>query len=143
MTSKLTPHLSLLDNSFLVNRKRIKGDILLEQVDSFINWSKLTALCEKTLSGFSRDSKGTSVRFCLKCLFLQFLYNLKSADLEDVITDRLSFQRFLGINFVCEQIDFASVRKFREGLMEHGMYDTLFEPVLSELGNKGFILNKG
>ncbi|MCP4458935.1 MAG: transposase [Cytophagales bacterium] len=34
-----------------------------------------------------------------KMLFVQYLYNLSDPELEDPIYDRLSFQRFVGVDF--------------------------------------------
>jgi len=39
------------------------------------------------------------IEFSLKCLILQYIYNLSDPALEDALVDRLSFQRFPGIGF--------------------------------------------
>jgi len=47
------------------------------------------------------------IQFSLKCLILQYLYNLSDPALEDSLVDRLSFQRFLGISFETDITDFT------------------------------------
>ncbi|NOX38640.1 MAG: IS5 family transposase, partial [Calditrichaeota bacterium] len=81
--------------------------------------------------------------YSLKCLFLQYLYNLSDPQLEDALIDRLSFQRFLGISFEEEIPDFTTIWRFRERLAKSGVLDKLFEHILNMLEEKGLILRRG
>ncbi|MCP4458273.1 MAG: transposase [Cytophagales bacterium] len=47
-----------------------------------------------------------------KMLFVQYLYNLSDPELEDPIYDRLSFQRFVGVDFFQQIPDFTTLWRF-------------------------------
>ena len=79
----------------------------------------------------------------LKCLILQYIYNLSNPALEDALIDRLSFQRFLGISFDTELPDFTRIWRFRERLIRANLLDEIFTSVLQQLDGKNFILRRG
>jgi len=76
-------------------------------------------------------------------LFVQYLYNLSDPELEDQLYDRLSFQRFLGLDFSKHIPDFTSLWRFKERLVEMKLMDELFESILSSLEAKGLLIKKG
>ena len=91
----------------------------------------------------NRGRPSLPIIFALKCLVLQYLYNLSDPALEDALIDRLSFQRFLGISFDTEIPDFTTVWRFRERLVKANLLDKIFESVLKQLDKRNIILRKG
>ena len=79
----------------------------------------------------------------LKCLVLQYLYNLSGPALEDALIDRLSFQRFLGISFDNEIPDFTTIWRFRERLIKADLLEEIFNNILKQLDKRKVILRKG
>jgi len=94
-----------------------------------------------------KDSKlgrpSLPIIFALKCLILQYLYNLSDPALEDALIDRFSFQRFLGISFDTEIPDFTTIWRFRERLIKAKLLDKILEIVLKDLDKRNIILRKG
>ncbi len=59
------------------------------------------------------------------------------------ILDRLSFQRFLGINLCDDAPDAKSIWHYREQLTRKGVVEELFELFYQVLEEKGLIAEKG
>ena len=73
---------------------------------------------------------------CLHCL--QLWYNLSDPGLEDAVHDRLSFQRFLGLDLLHQRVpDEATVLHFRSLLESHGLAERIFAKINESLAAKG------
>jgi len=103
--------MSLIDAvmSFSRRRKVSKATATLGEIDEVIDWPelvKIVSVLDKT-----REGKGgrppISFEIKLKMLFLQYTFNFSDEELEDQVIDRLSFQRFAGLDFDAEIPDFA------------------------------------
>lgn len=136
--------LSLLDGAFnRRSRKPSRTDNLLKRIDEFVDWNKLVDVCTVVFKDSKRGRPTTPIIFSIKSLFLQFLYGLSDPALEDALTDRHSFQKFLGIGFDEEVPDFTTIWRFRERLVKKQLYDRLFEIIVADLDTRGIILRRG
>ena len=117
MIGKQKSQFSLLDSAFSARTKRSRTDKLLKNINNFVNWDNLESICMRMYKDTNRGRPSLPIVFGLKCLVLQFLYNLSDPALEDALIDRLSFQRFLGISFDTEIPDFTTIWRFRERLI--------------------------
>jgi len=79
----------------------------------------------------------------IKMLFIQHLYNLSDPELEDQVNDRLSFQKFTGIDFNTTVPDYSTIWRFKERLVEEKLNDQLFELILSFMEQAGLLVKKG
>lgn len=117
----------------------------LEKINRIVQWDEILEIVKVT----DRTSKQTGgaphkdLLVKVKMLFLQHLYNLSDPELEDQVNDRLSFQKFLGIDFRTTIPDFSTIWRFRERLIEKQLNDKLFEKILSYIDSRGLILKKG
>jgi IS5 family transposase len=143
MIGKPKSQISILDGAFNTRKKRCRSDALLEKINAFIQWDELSEVCKGIYKNSRRGRPTTAIVFSLKCLVLQYLYNLSDPALEDALIDRLSFQRFLGISFDEEIPDFSTIWYFRERLVKANLLDTLFETILHELESRNLIVRKG
>lgn len=143
MIGKQKSQISLLDSAFSRRRKRSRSDERLKKIDAFVDWDKLEAICKQAFSDTKRGRPTVPIKISLKCLILQYLYNLSDPELEDALIDRLSFQRFLGISFDEEIPDFTTHWRFRERLVKAELLDEIFEAVLDGLNKRDIILRKG
>ncbi len=78
-----------------------------------------------------------------KMLVLQSLYNLSDDQTEYQVRDRLSFQRFLGLNPDDTMPDSKTLWLFREQLAQHGLVEKLFNTFDQQLWYSGFIPKGG
>jgi IS5 family transposase len=70
-------------------------------------------------------------------LILQSLYNLSDEQIEYQVRDRMSFTRFLGLEFEDDVADGTTLWLFREKLAQAGLVETLFERFNQHLNAKG------
>jgi len=143
MVGKPKSQVSLLDSAFSRRKKRSRSDSLLQKIDKFVDWRQLEAICLPMYKASRRGRPTIPIEFSLKCLILQYLYNLSDPALEDALVDRLSFQRFLGISFESEIPDFTTIWRFRERLSKAGLLDQVFDAVVEQLEQRNSILRRG
>lgn len=78
-----------------------------------------------------------------KVLVLQRLFNLSDEQTEYQITDRMSFQRFLGLSLGEKVPDAKTIWLFRNTLTESGIIENLFSQFNRMLEERGMITHKG
>ena len=143
MIGKQKSQISLLDSAFNARTKHSRTDKLLKKIDKFVNWENLESICKSMYKDTKRGRPSLPIVIALKCLVLQYLYNLSDPALEDALIDRLSFQRFLGISFDNEIPDFTTIWRFRERLIKADLLEEIFNNILKQLDKRKVILRKG
>jgi len=78
-----------------------------------------------------------------RALLLQSLYGLSDRELEEVLGDRLSFKRFVGLSLEDAVPDHTVLNRFRNRLVEQGLLEKLFGELDRQLENAGLILKRG
>jgi IS5 family transposase len=118
----------------------------LERLNKYINWEGLREILTRTLK---KEPKGLGGRppfdyvMMFKILVLQKLYNMADDKTEYQIKDRLSFQRFLGLQ-LCDTVpDAKTIWHFREELNKGNMLETVFTGFVEQLEDKGIITRSG
>ena len=118
----------------------------LEKLNRHINWEGLRRILTKA---FKKKANGLGGRppfdyvMMFKILVLQKLYNMADDKTEYQIKDRLSFQRFLGLQ-LCDTVpDAKTIWHFREELKNANKLDTIFYEFVAELERKGIVTHSG
>lgn len=62
--------------------------------------------------------------------------------MEDQVNDRLSFQRFAGINYTTTVPDFTTIWHFKEALIREGLMEKLFGLIIGRIARKGAVGKK-
>jgi len=78
-----------------------------------------------------------------KALLLQSLYGLSDAELEEALSDRLSFRRFVGLSLEDATPDHTTLCRFRLKLIDAGLLEKLFAELDRQLDQAGVILKRG
>lgn len=78
-----------------------------------------------------------------KILILQRLFNISDDQTEFLITDRMSFQRFLGLALGSPVPDAKTIWYFREQLTKNGVIDELFKDFNRLVESQGLIARQG
>jgi IS5 family transposase len=73
-----------------------------------VNWQRF----EKLLAGFNHDGLGRPALVLYKALLLHSLYGLSPRELEEALTDRLSFRRFGGLSLEEGVPDHSALSRF-------------------------------
>lgn len=79
----------------------------------------------------------------LKIVFLQKCFGLSDPMAEEMLKDRISFRRFVGLSFDDRTPDHSTISIFRKRLLDHGHGVTLLDQTVAALSNKGLILREG
>lgn len=126
---------SLLGNNLKLNQR-------LDKVNGLVDWKPL----EKRLNRIYSSPKGRPshpVLLLFKCLLLQTWYNLSDYALEEILDDRLSFRRFVGLSAAGRAPDHSVFSRFRDQLIAHQLHEKLFAELDSQLERKNLIIKKG
>lgn len=79
----------------------------------------------------------------VKCVLLAKWFGLSDPALEEMLRDRLSFRRFVGLSLEDTTPDETTFVRFRARLMERGHGSTLFDAVKRVLQERGVLLKEG
>ena len=136
--------MSLFSEEAQLNRLSKLGDSL-EKL-KIIDFEAFRPLLEKAFQK-ERKSKAGRPAFDLvmmfKILILQCLFNLSDDQTEYQITDRMSFQRFLGLSLGERVPDAKTIWLFRDTLTKAGIISELFSRFGEMLASKGIITHTG
>jgi len=136
--------LSILDQWASQSGQVSRSTERLSEIAEWINWDPLYEIARKIdKTGPQGGQPRKPVRWMVRGLFLQHLYQLSDPQLEDQLIDRLSFRRFAGLPLDQKVPDFSTFWRFRETLAEQDHLEELFTEVTRQLESKGLILRRG
>lgn len=136
--------LSILDQWATQSGQISRSTERLAEIDEWIDWAPLYEIGRKIdKTGPAGGQPRKPVRWMIRGLFLQHLYQLSDPQLEDQLIDRLSFRRFAGLPLDQKVPDFSTFWRFREELAREGHLEDLFGEVTGQLEAKGLILKRG
>jgi IS5 family transposase len=127
-------------------RKLSKLGDSLEKLNGHIKWEEFRATLTKALAKQAHGFGGRppyDYVMMFKILILQKVYNISDDQTEYQINDRLSFQRFIGIQLYDTVPDAKTVWHFREELKEAGVLEQIFDSFTEKLDGKGIITHSG
>jgi transposase, IS5 family len=79
----------------------------------------------------------------LKVVFLQKCFGLSDPMAEEMLQDRISFRKFVGLSMDDKTPDHSTISTFRDRLRKKGHGSTLFDEALAILKERGLVLNTG
>lgn len=135
----------LFDQQFRLEELSKMGDPL-EALDKAIDFEKFRPSLESAFSHINRSKGGRPPYdrvMMFKALVIKSMYNLSFEKLEYLIKDRLSFQRFLGIDLSNRVPDANTYWDFNEALLKGKVHDQIFDLYTAQLQNQGLIVNAG
>ena len=118
----------------------------LEVLDHAIPWETFRPVLSKALRKFKKSNAGRKSYdsvFMFKILVLQSLYNLSDDQTEFQIKDRLSFMRFLCLDFEDTVPDAKTLWLFRDTLSSKNAIDKLFRRFNRYLDSEGLFARQG
>jgi len=121
------------------------GDQLIAMKEK-INWELFREKIEKAIrkADYSRGGRPPwDVILMFKIVMLQQWYNLSDESVEYQINDRLSFQRFLGLECGDKVPDCNTLWDFKQALADTGIDRELFDLFNEYLDEKGIIAHNG
>ena len=116
-----------------------------DKCNELIPWSELAEPL-KDMYRNNTNKGGASnypVVMMVKCMMLQKWFNLSDPMLEEMLDDRISFRKFIGLTLEDKSPDETTFVEFRKRLRKHGHVLTLFDKTIEILKSKGVILEEG
>jgi IS5 family transposase len=114
----------------------------LDRIGALLDWAAI----ERLLSGIRRGEVGAPpypALLMFKALLLQQWYGLSDPELEEALTDRLSFRRFIGLGTEQAGPDHSTLWRFRQTLEQAVLARQLFGEITRQLDTKGLVLRQG
>jgi IS5 family transposase len=121
------------------------GDSLVG-LNAHINWESFRPQLERVHDKKRKSKAGAKpfdVVLMFKILILQQLHNLSDDKIEYQILDRLSFMRFLGLDFKQGVPDSKTIWLFRERLKNLNLTEILFAEFHTQLASLGYVAREG
>ena len=137
--------LGFFDVELRVQWLEAKGNPL-SRLDAVIEWESFRPLLAQALD---KPAKGPGGRPAndpvkmFKMLVVQRYYNLSDEQAEYQVSDRLSFQRFVGWTVADKVPDANTLWDFREALVSAGVFERLFEQFVQQLHAQGLLAQEG
>ena len=114
----------------------------LEKIAALVDWAAFEGLLGEVYAApVGRPSYGPLV--LLRCLLLQQWYRLSDPGLEEALSDRLSFRRFVGLALADPVPDHSTLSRFRSELVRRGLAERLLAELNRQLDAKGLIVKTG
>lgn len=118
------------------------GNAQLERIEQVIDWAPIAAALSRVYdAAVGRPSFQPLSMF--KILLLQHWYGIGDPEAEEMVADRLSFRRFVGIGYGERVPDHSTICRFRGELVRQDLGAKLFALVTEQLGQRGFVLKVG
>lgn len=114
----------------------------LERIAALVDWTTLARLLGEVYAApVGRPSYGPLV--LLRCLLLQQWYRLSDPGLEEALSDRLSFRRFVGLALADPVPDHSTLSRFRSELVRRGLSERLLAELNRQLDARGLMVKTG
>jgi len=125
-------------------KKKIRAKVFLNEMDQVIPYKIFLEKIESKYNSWAKTGRPkTNLKLMLKIYFLQQFYELWDLAMEEAIYDRLSFQEFLWIDTLSNNIpDETTILNFRHFLEENELQDVLFDEVLNLLKEKDLFFSR-
>lgn len=117
-----------------------------ELCDQYIPFAQLAAAVADVFDDRDRSKGGAPhwpLLTMIKILFLQKVFGLSDPMTEEMLQDRISFRRFVGLSFDDKTPDHSTLSVFRKRLRDRGHGSTLFEQAVAILEQQGLVLHNG
>ena len=114
----------------------------LERIAQTVDWGGIEHILAKLRSG-ERGAPPYPGLLMFKALLLQQWYQLSDPGLEQALSDRLSFRRFLGLRLEDPTPDHSTLWRFREALKDSGVDQALFDELQRQLDARGLLIKHG
>ena len=130
------------------NRRCVsRREQFLETMDSTIPWTVWVGLIEPHYYASGPGKKGRKAKpiaTMLRMYLLQVWFSLSDEGVEEAIHDSYAMRRFMGLDFVVEQVpDATTLLHFRHLLEKHQLGEKLFEAQNEIFDQEGWIMRGG
>lgn len=128
----------------LAHKKKLRCEKFLDEMKAVIPWNKLCNVIKPHYSKGNLGRKPMDLEMMVKIHCLQQWYNLSDPGCEEAIYDRNSFQKFLGIDLLADEVpDETTILNFRHLLESHKLPKKIFKIINQHLTDQGLLMREG
>jgi len=141
---KVRNQTSFADYEYDNRKRKTKREAFLDNMDKLIPWKTWIELVKPHYPAGKRGRPPRGIEVMLRMILLQNWFNLSDEGLEDSINDSYAFRKFMGLNFLEEQVpDATTLLHFRALLNKKGLDKQIFGSVKEMLEESGKIMHGG
>jgi transposase, IS5 family len=122
---------------------RLGSNRRLDDIGAAIDWRPLEGVAAAARPAREVGRPAYAALPLLKGLYLQMLYALSDAGLEEALIDRLSFRRFCGYGLDEATPDETTICRFRQTMAAKNVLAACFEEVNRQLDRQALFVRKG
>jgi len=127
----------------LNQKKTTRTKIFLEEMNKIIPWNDILSLVQSWKSESHTGRKGYLPETLLRMYLIQQWYGYSDEQTEDEIIEKISFQKFLNIDYTNDIPDATTLCRFREWMVKNTIQEKIFSLIMKYFDQKGMILKKG
>ncbi|MDP2365173.1 MAG: IS5 family transposase [Ignavibacteria bacterium] len=127
-----------------LNKKKLKCERFLDEMDLVVPWDLMMAKIKPYYQEQTMGRTKTELRMLLKIYCLQQWYDLSDPGMEEAIYDRNSFQKFLDIDLLANNVpDESTNLHFRHLLEKYSLQEQFFALINDVLDKRGLFVKNG
>ena len=135
---------SFSDYEYSCRKKKTRREEFLDTMEEIIPWDEWIEFIRPYYPSGKRGRPVKGIEKMLRMYLLQVWFNLSDEGIEDAIYDSYAFRKFMGINFVDEQVpDATTLCKFRKLLVDNGIQKLFFKAIADFLQKHEYMLKGG
>ena len=139
----MTDQASFADLEYQGKKRRTRGEVFLERMESLVPWEKLEGRIRPHYFSSERGRRPYSLPVMLRVHIVQLCYNLSDPAMEDLLYEAESVRRFAGLRLTESLPDESTILHFRHLLERHQLGQGLFEEIKGHLEEQGVRLREG
>ena len=135
---------SFTDIEYSLRKQTGKRGEFLKRIDPIIPWEQLVDAVQPYYPSGKRGRPAKPLEVMIRMYFLQQWFGLSAAGLEDAAYDSYAFRKFIGVNFLEEQVpDADTLCRFKRLLRKHELDITINSVADDALKAAGIKLTAG
>lgn len=132
------------DFEYSTRKRKTKREEFLEIMDEIIPWDEWVGIITPFYPNGKRGRPPKGIELMLRMYLLQIWFNLSDEGTEDAIYDSYAMRKFVGINFLEQDVpDATTLLKFRRLLEQHGLNKLFFDAINRVMVKTGHMLKGG
>ena len=132
------------DIEYSNRRKKTKRDEFLEIMNEIIPWDEWVSHIKPHYYDGKRGRPPIGIEKMLRMYLLQIWFTLSDEGVEDAIYDSYAMRKFMGIDFIVEQVpDATTLLHFRHLVEKNGISKLYFDAIKNGLEKCGRIMHGG
>jgi len=120
----------------------IRRNAVLERIEGLVDWREVGVLLAPLRSG-KMGAPAYPAHVLFRALLLQQWFGLSDPALEEALSDRISFRKFLGLPLSESVPDHSTLWRFREQLGQSGLAADAFALIAKQIDTAGFVVKRG